>query len=164
MYNELLSNAFTKSLASLNILALLVLAAMVLFWNTDTGSQIVGETFGIEKISNSDSGTSAIYPSVLINLIERPIFHTSRRAYVPPVYETPQAPVVVERPSFKLTGIITKQDGTAWAYLQKNGDETVVRAEQGEIVDGWLVQSISEDKVVVSKNGTIIELGEVGDN
>jgi len=103
---------------------------------------------------------ASIAIDVLKDTVERPLFETSRRAYEPP----PPPPREVSRPAqaprapppdptyFSLAGISAGPDRSI-ALLKPKSNGRFLRVEAGEVVDGWKIEKVAEQEVVISKQG-----------
>lgn len=83
-------------------------------------------------------------------IIERPLFTSDRRPPPPdeqPVAETQQA-TPQTKPDLRLLGIVITE-GKRQALLQEGRDDKVVYAEPGVTVQGWTVESIESEQVVL---------------
>jgi hypothetical protein len=83
-------------------------------------------------------------------IIERPLFTSDRRPPPPdeqPVAETQQV-TPQTKPDVRLLGIVITE-GKRQALLQEGRDDKVVYAEPGVTVQGWTVESIESEQVVL---------------
>lgn len=88
--------------------------------------------------------------SKYVEIIERPLFTSDRRPPPPdeqPVAETQQA-TPQTKPDVHLLGIVITE-GKRQALLQEGRDDKVVYAEPGVTVQGWTVESIEPEQVVL---------------
>lgn len=90
-------------------------------------------------------------------LVERPPFTQSRRP--PTVAVRTAAKVEAPRRDLKLTliGVILHADKQV-ALVQKPGRQEILRLARGEKVDGWQVEGILPDRVVLSQSKNVVEL------
>ena len=90
-------------------------------------------------------------------LVERPPFTQSRRP--PTVAVRTAAKVEAPRRDLKLTliGVILHANKQV-ALVQKPGRKEVLRLARGEKVDGWQVEGILPDRVVLSQSSDVVEL------
>ncbi len=90
-------------------------------------------------------------------LVERPPFSQSRRpAEVKAVRQTRQAPVRKEL-RFSLIGVILQPD-KQYALVRQAGKKDILRLGRGEKIDGWQVDSILPDRLVLSYADDVVEL------
>ncbi len=86
-------------------------------------------------------------------IARRPLFIPSRRP-LPPDTEPPRpGPRTAKRHRFTLKGVVIVDD-ERMAVLQRGRGRTVLRAVEGEIIDGWLVEAILPDRVVLRQGET----------
>lgn len=96
--------------------------------------------------------------SAYAELIERPLFSRSRKAYAAPR----PAPVAVAAPApraeaprnsnFQLSGVIF--DGEDFiALIRTNAGADLMEVRQGEIVEGWTVDAIGAEEIRLRRNG-----------
>ncbi len=90
-------------------------------------------------------------------LVERPPFTQSRRP--PQVSAEPVARREAPRRDLKLTliGVILQPD-RQYALVQRPGTKEAVRLARGEKIDGWQVDGILPDRVVLSQAKEVVEL------
>ncbi len=90
-------------------------------------------------------------------LVERPPFSQSRRPpEVKTVSETRQARVRKEL-KFSLIGVILQPD-KQYALVRQSGKKEILRLARGQKIDGWQVDSILPDRLVLSYAGDVVEL------
>ncbi len=92
------------------------------------------------------------------SISKRNLFSPSRKSIqqMPPVRNLPNAQSQPSQssdapPDFVITGIAIRPDGGS--ALIKKGRNEVVRAFVGDEVDGWRVENLTTDYVIISKNG-----------
>ncbi len=88
-------------------------------------------------------------------IARRPLFIPSRRR-LPPDTEPPRPsprPRKAERHRFTLKGVVIVDD-ERMAVLQGRRGRTVLRVVEGEKIDGWLVEAILPDRVVLRQGET----------
>lgn len=89
----------------------------------------------------------------LSDTVARPLFEPTRRSAVRvdrPEIVQPQT-VDLEAPSLRLVGTIVGGDGRASVVLARASGQRVVRAEVGDVIDTWTVQSITPSEVMLSR-------------
>jgi hypothetical protein len=91
-------------------------------------------------------------------IVERPVFIDARRPEEDELAASPEPPPETDQP-LDLIGVLLVP-GAAAALLRPTEPDNakVLRVAQGEIVEGWRLQSVSADRVVLRKNGEIREL------
>jgi hypothetical protein len=103
----------------------------------------------------------------LHDTVKRPLFEKSRRSVepLPPVDVAPrpvpaapvmQAPAADEN-ALTLLGVVMG-DGRAVALLKRNKGGASVRAELGDIVEGWTITQIEAQRVILSQGSRQIAL------
>lgn len=111
------------------------------------------------ELSKGGNPLWSIPLSVLTATRERPVFSTTRRpparAVIGPRVEPPQpAPVVekaAEHTSLALIGAVVG-DGEAIAVFLDQSNQRVVRLRQGETHAGWMISSILQREVTLTKD------------
>ena len=112
-----------------------------------------------DSISLEEADRTLEFPPIeqFHSVKDRPLFFEGRR---PPAEYVPDAPAArpvkpvasVRPPNASLSGVVKVGD-TTYVLLQGVGKEKgLVRTKVGEDVDGWKVESIQDDRVVL-KNG-----------
>lgn len=89
-------------------------------------------------------------------VVERPLFFRSRRPPDPDAAPPPEA-AAPPKADFVLTGLIIS--GTErLALLRPAGSKTVERVHQGAEIEGWRVEAIHADRVVLKRGETVQEI------
>ena len=104
-------------------------------------------------------------------LIERPLFFTSRVPFVPEESEQddakPEEEVkVIEKGTMPLIGIIDSPIGTYALFHNpkaKPEEPKFQRMKQGEEINGWLIKEIKHDRVIISADKNIDEILQSSD-
>ncbi|MBO6504464.1 MAG: hypothetical protein JJ850_12620 [Kordiimonadaceae bacterium] len=146
--NWLFESPLIRSLTGLCVFLLLVLALPKVF----PLPELTDDEMRINR-SNSVSEFLEVLPASLTEAYARPLFHGNRR---PPeaVVVRQAAPVAprqqVERFTLELVGVMgsAASGRTVFILDSSTGDTTASR--EGEVVQGWLVESIEADSVVLS--------------
>ncbi|MCH7775909.1 MAG: hypothetical protein IH878_05125 [Gemmatimonadetes bacterium] len=88
-------------------------------------------------------------------IARRPLFIPSRRP-LPPDTEPPRpGPRKAERHRFTLKGVVIVGDERmAVLVIQRRRSRTVLRVVEGQQIDGWLVEAILPDRVVLRQGET----------
>ncbi|MCG8354390.1 MAG: hypothetical protein MI920_02340 [Kiloniellales bacterium] len=136
--------------------------AGVIYWELETGFGIQGEAAPAASVAQEESPVGPnerfALPSLesFAQITARPLFRPSRR----PAQQaaTPEAPSGPP-PSLELalTGVVTSLDERV-ALLRVQRDAKVVRTREGEEIDGWVVQEILPDRVLLQHGATTQEL------
>ena len=103
----------------------------------------------------------------------RPLFRRDRRPPpIPPVIEAPKIPEPAKAPETPIAAptpapppvfrhalsAIVIADGEAFAYLRKGGEAGLARLRRGETLDGWRVEEVRPDSVVLTHGPTRTEV------
>lgn len=83
-------------------------------------------------------------------IVARPLFHSTRRPIA--VRENGRRARAADDTPLHLTGIVTEGGETA-AFFRVKGASRMVRVSLGGTVEGWTVEAIDGDSVVVAKKG-----------
>jgi type II secretory pathway component PulC len=91
------------------------------------------------------------------DIVQRPLFFKVRKPITPQVEdETTEVSIASEELDFILTGVINVPSGI-YCLLQnpraKDKKDKFLRLEQGEEVDGWTINEIHPDRIVVGADG-----------
>ena len=89
-------------------------------------------------------------------VVERPLFFRSRRPPDPDAAPPPEAPPA-PKADFVLTGLVISGKERL-ALLRPAGSKTVARVHQGEEIEGWRVEAIHADRVVLKRGETVQEI------
>jgi len=90
-------------------------------------------------------------------IVERPVFIDARRPEEDEPTAPPAPPPEPDQP-LDLIGVL-RIPGAAVALLRPTEPNAkVLRVAQGEMVEGWRLQSVGTDRVVLRKNGEVREL------
>ena len=89
-------------------------------------------------------------------IIERPLFHKSRR---PETTGDPEAEVsaVTARPDLLLRGTVVADSGHRIALVQVVGTNTLERVLEGQTLEGWTVRRVDSDRIVMEQRGGTTE-------
>lgn len=83
-------------------------------------------------------------------IVARPLFHSTRRPVAE--HEDPRRAGAASDSPLYLTGIVMEGGRTAAFFKVKDAPQ-MVRVAPGGAVDGWIVEAIDADSVVVAKKG-----------
>ncbi len=89
-------------------------------------------------------------------VVERPVFFRTRRPPDPEAEPPPQAEAA-SKADFVLSGLIISGKDRL-ALLRPVRSATVERVHEGEEIDGWLVQAVHADRVVLKRGETVQEI------
>lgn len=87
---------------------------------------------------------------------EQPLFYASRRYYVAP--PPPAAPVSPPKPDYRLSGVLIIPGRPAVAVLFQNATGAARKIKAGDDLEGWSVQAVEKNRVVIRYNEETIEL------
>jgi hypothetical protein len=90
-------------------------------------------------------------------IVERPVFIDDRRPEEDELAVPPAPPPEPDQP-LDLIGVLLVPGSAAALLRPTEPNAKILRAAQGEMVEGWRLQSVSADRVVLRKNGEIREL------
>ena len=118
---------------------------------------LTGQMRPAGRLSTSGNPLWSVPLSVLTATQERPLFSASRRpptrAVVGPRIEPPPAPTVekpAERPSIALIGAVVGESDAIAVFLDQ-ANQGIVRLRQGETHAGWVLNSILQREVTLTK-------------
>lgn len=82
-------------------------------------------------------------------LLERPLFWSERQALQTAAVEVaaPNQPL-----AFVLNGVVTSPQ-SSYALLGKTGGNEVIKAQPGDVVEGWEIESMTKDSVTLHRSG-----------
>jgi hypothetical protein len=97
----------------------------------------------------------------LRDTVKRPLFERSRRPVEPPPAAPPPKPASAPAPvaaggpaadenALTLLGVVLGGNGRTVALLKRNRGGQTVRAEEGDVVDGWTIKQIESQRVVLN--------------
>lgn len=146
-------------------LAPLLLCCCGLAWAAVAGSGATGPaepaaqpaTAAAPRASATAAALPTGPPGPWTEQVERPLFTPGRRpppavAATPPVAEAPPEPPA----PVAANGVVLRPAGAV--ALLRLADERVVRAAQGDEVEGWVVARIGAEDVVLSRGGRVLRL------
>jgi general secretion pathway protein N len=119
---------------------------------------LTGQKRAVGTLSTSGNPLWSVPLSVLTVTQERPLFSASRRpparAVIGPRIEPPPAPVVekpAERPSLALIGAVVGESDAIAVFLDQ-ANQGILRLRQGETHAGWVLSSILQREVTLTKD------------
>lgn len=90
-------------------------------------------------------------------IVERPVFISARRPEEDEPAAPPAPPPDLDRP-LNLIGVVLVSHAAAALLRPEEPNAKVLRVPQGGMVDGWRVEAVRADKVVLRKGGEVREL------
>jgi hypothetical protein len=90
-------------------------------------------------------------------IVERPVFIDARRPEEDESAASSAPPPDLNRP-LNLIGVVLVPNAAAALLRPEEPNAKVLRVPQGGMVDGWRVEAVQADKVVLRKNGEVREL------
>jgi hypothetical protein len=81
------------------------------------------------------------------------VFHSSRS-----FYEPPPVPVEVTAPEYEMAGTLRLADGKRIAFVKRKADRSSRTLHVGDDLEGWRVQVIDADRIVLDHNEQTAEL------
>lgn len=161
MRSDLLSRP-TLALLAVNIILGLVIALQLSFPAAPSADEIAGLAEG--ETSLPEFGSAALNPPALAdlnNMLERPLFFVDRRIPEPPKDETPPPP---PKPlMLKLQGVALA-GGSRVAVLRNTSNNLLLQLAEGEMHDGWTLDSVGSASATFSRGEQIAELTLDPDN
>jgi hypothetical protein len=88
---------------------------------------------------------------------ERPLFLRSRRPLPPELETREETPAQTSRAAFVLSGVILT-DTQRMALLQTQSSPKIARVEEGQEYEGWTVEAIHPNKVVMRRGEEVSEI------
>ncbi len=162
-----------KALSAYNLLALLTCGGLgyAVYAQTQAPPSSLPESVQLAEVPAIEAAAPAppaafrMPPKNAFNqMATRPPFSRTRR---PPRAKPAPKPVVqkpapvaaktVAEPQVTLVGIMI-QPGKSIAMVRKPGAEELLRLGKGEDLDGWLVEGVLPDRLLLSHQGKILEL------
>jgi hypothetical protein len=98
--------------------------------------------------------SSVPMPSVdIAGIREQAVFYASRAFYRPPA-----APTQVPAPEYDISGTLRLADGKRIAFVKRKADQSSRTLHVGDDLEGWHVQLIDADRIVLDRNEQSAEL------
>ena len=88
---------------------------------------------------------------------ERPLFFRSRRPLPPEVVTHEETPADTSRVAFILSGVILTET-QRMALLKSQSSPKIARVEEGQEFEGWIVEAIHANKVVMRRGQEVSEV------
>ena len=126
------------------------------------------------KMSNSTGFTMQDIPDYQFSgqavdqfqdIVQRPLFFKERKPVIPPEEDETETIIATEKVDFILTGVIDSPKGI-YCLLQnprkKDNQDRFKRLWQGDSIDGWTVDEIHSNRIVIVADGKskILELSK----
>jgi type II secretory pathway component PulC len=100
---------------------------------------------------------SALSPDALDDIMARPLFAASRRPFEPTVDEQPVAVSAPDQPlSLQLVGTMLSPSSSM--VLLKHPSKGLLRLRQGQVVEGWKIGEIGNNRVELRRAGEVEQL------
>ena len=96
-------------------------------------------------------------PETYSEVSERPLFLRSRRPVPPEEEIVEETPVETSRATFVLSGVVVS-DTQRLALLQEQKSPKIVRIEEGQEYQGWTVEAIHPNRVVMRRGQEVAEI------
>jgi hypothetical protein len=84
---------------------------------------------------------------------DQALFYTSRSFYQPP-----PRPVELPPPNYEFAGTLRLANGKRLAFLRSRADQTGHTVHVGDDLDGWKVQTVEPDKIVLRRDEQTLDL------
>ena len=143
-------NRLTQALLATSLLLMLTIALQLSFPAAPSVD---------DSVSLPDFGSAALSPPMLADLnemLDRPLFFSSRRMPEPPKEETPPPPP--PKPiRLKLIGVALA-DGSRVALLRNLVNNQLVHLAEGETHDGWSLDTVGAQSASFSRGPQVAEL------
>jgi hypothetical protein len=125
------------------------------------------------RIEGGPAGAEESHPLAGLSLVElhdtvrRPLFERKRRAFEPPPAPAPatvQAPApapprrMVDPNALTLLGVLMSERQGAIALVRRNQTGQNMRLQEGDTVDGWTIERIESDSVMLKQGDAKIAL------
>lgn len=137
---------------------------------TPESSQNIGNELSVNR-SISQTKVEASPTSTYAKSLERPLFHKSRRPLPPKPLEPvaqdvqpqppPAAPPPLVKPplseSYSLRGVMIVK-GKGFALFERKDGTGLVNKPVGELLDGWTIEAVEPEKVILSLDGNKDEI------
>jgi hypothetical protein len=150
-------NRLTQALLATSLLLMLTIALQLSF----PAAPSVDDSVSLpeDEASLPDFGSAALSPPMLADLnemLDRPLFFSSRRMPEPPKEETPPPPP--PKPiRLKLIGVALA-DGSRVALLRNLVNNQLVHLAEGETHDGWSLDTVGAQSASFSRGPQVAEL------
>jgi hypothetical protein len=131
---------------------------------TDTGD-------GTSASTSAGTGNQALHPLAglaltdLRDTVQRPLFEKRRRPVEPPKERVSAAPAPLPVPvrradpnALTLLGVLTSENQGAIALVRRNQTGQSMRLQEGDTVDGWTVERIEAESVMLRQGDTKVAL------
>ena len=144
--NFLPENPLVRTILGIAAIAVLSLA-LPMYWPLPVPEGSLSEDLSAAEIADYLN----FEPVVAETSVARPLFHANRR---PPVkvaqLPTPKAPERKPTFSFELVGIMGSEAASRTVFLFHTGTKETLTGRAGQVLDGWYIETINSDSVVLS--------------
>ncbi len=135
---------------------LALLSCVVLFWRHGQARVMEPATLVVPPLSLPDLAAANSIPMASVDVAtirNQAIFYASRSFYQPP-----PAPVDVAAPEYEMAGTLRLADGKRIAFVKNKADRSSRTLHLGDDLEGWHVQNIEPDRIVLNHNDQTAEL------
>ena len=144
---------YSRSMLAVCVVLSLIIAAEVSVIGSDSNSRIAERAAAALNPEPVRSGTKPaalqIPPMVTYReVVERPLFTHSRRPPEKTTGAVESVRAVQLSGKWKVTGIVVAGDNT-YAHIEGNRDHKTVRLQVGMPLDGWKLEEIEADRIVL---------------
>jgi hypothetical protein len=156
----MLESPLIKTLFWVNLIAMVLVAGTFLFPLPSVSS--AGKT---DEPDMSALTVLQRREADLKKVLERPIFHATRRTPQPRVVEKkPEVVQKVEKAPYLLAGVLGTSETSRTAYLQHEETKETISVSVGQTVGGWHVDTIGNNFVtlVLGEERQVIQLANGG--
>jgi hypothetical protein len=84
---------------------------------------------------------------------DQAVFYATRSFYQPPA-----TPVEIPPPDYEMAGTLRLTDGKRIAFVRKKADRSSRTLHLGDDLEGWRVEAIEPDRIVIARNEQNAEL------
>lgn len=140
----------------LGLLNVALLAAIVVFLSNGTQIDSLKKT-AAKRIELPDAAHDFPPLNTEFTILRtRALFYSSREYYVAP-NPAMQDPIL-PKPNYKLTGTLTVPDKSVIALLSPMDGGVTRKVQEGDVLDGWTIKSVTSSKVVISMGARTEEI------
>ncbi len=135
-------------------------ACIALLWNAGQARVAEPQRLNVPPLALPDLTVvdSVPMPSVDVTTIrEQAAFYASRAFYRPPA-----APVEMPAPQYEMAGTLRLTDGKRIAFVRGKADRASHTLHVGDDLEGWRVQAIEPERVVLQRSEQTAELRSGG--
>jgi hypothetical protein len=132
-------------------------ACAALLWSKGQARVAEPERLNVPPLALPDLTVldSVPMPSVDVTTIrEQAAFYASRAFYRPPA-----APAEIPMPQYEMAGTLRLADGKRIAFVRSKADRASRTLHVGDDLEGWRVQAIEPERIVLQRSEQTAELG-----